>query len=146
VALGGQRPYSPARESGTENGMSWLRLIFVWWRGATPGTWLTTWLYGRFVGQDTFGNRYYQDKTGKRRWVIYNGTVEASRVPPEWHGWLHYTFREPPTVAPPKVRAWEKAHLPNLTGTELAYHPPGSLAESGKPAPATGDYQAWKPE
>jgi len=120
--------------------------FFVWWRHATLGTLVKTWLGGRFVGEDKFGNRYYQDKAGKRRWVIYAGTVEASRVPPDWHGWLHHTFKEPPTVTPPPVKAWEKPHQPNLTGTPGAYRPPGSLAEGGVRAKATGDYQAWKPE
>lgn len=126
--------------------MKWLAMLFVWWRGATPGTFLTTWWSGRFVGEDKFGNRYYQNREGKRRWVVYNGTVEASRVPAEWHGWLHYTFREPPTVATPRIKPWEKEHVPNMTGTEMAYRPSGSLAASGRHAPTTDDYEAWKPE
>jgi NADH:ubiquinone oxidoreductase subunit len=126
--------------------MSVLGSIFIWWRGATLGTRANTFFSGNLVGDDRFGNRYYQNRAGTRRWVIYNGTVEASRVPPEWHGWLHHTFREPPTVAPLPVKSWEKDHQPNLTGTIGAYHPPGSLAESGIHAPATGDYEAWKPE
>jgi NADH:ubiquinone oxidoreductase subunit len=126
--------------------MALLRFFFVWWRNATVGTRFTTWLTGEFVGEDKFGNRYYQTKGSKRRWVIYNGTVEASRVPPDWHGWLHHTFREPPTVQPLVVRSWEKDHLPNMTGTPGAMRPPGSLAEKAERPPATGDYQAWKPE
>lgn len=125
--------------------MSWLRMIFVWWRNATPGTLLTTWWSGQFVGEDTIGNRYYQTRDGKRRWVVYNGTVEASRVPSEWHGWLHYTFSDPPTVAPATIKPWEKEHVPNMTGTDAAYRPAGSLAASGRHAPATGDYQPWNP-
>ena len=126
--------------------MALLRFLFVWWRGATVGTRLMTWLSGQYVGEDKFGNRYYQNKTGKRRWVIYNGTVEASRVGAEWHGWLHHTFAEPPTRAALKVQPWEAEHRPNLTGTSGAYRPDGSLARGGVRAAATGDYQAWKPE
>ena len=126
--------------------MSLLEAICVWWRGATAGTWLMTWLFGQFVGEDKYGNRYYQDRSGKRRWVIYRGTVEASRVPPEWHGWLHHTFNEPPTVATRKIKPWEKDHQPNLTGTDGAYHPPGSLSSTGEHPPATGDYEPWKPQ
>ena len=126
--------------------MNLLASVFVWWRNATIGTLVHTWFTGSSVGKDKFGNRYYQSKDGKRRWVIYAGTVEASRVPSEWHGWLHHTFNEPPTVAPLKERAWEKEHTPNLTGTAGAYRPPGSLARGGVRAPATGDYQAWQPE
>ncbi|HTQ12831.1 MAG TPA: NADH:ubiquinone oxidoreductase subunit NDUFA12 [Rhizomicrobium sp.] len=125
--------------------MSVLRMIFVWWRSATLGTLVTTWLTGEPVGADRFGNRYYQNRRG-RRWVVYNGTVEASRVPPDWHGWLHKTFEDPPTSAPLPAKPWELEHEPNRSGTPAAYRPPGSLSGTGVRAPATGDYQAWKPE
>jgi NADH:ubiquinone oxidoreductase subunit len=125
--------------------MDFLRAIFVWWRNATIGTWVTTWLSGHLVGRDEFGNRYYQTTDGKRRWVIYVGTVEASRVPPDWHGWLHHTFDHPPTVEPFTPRSWEQPHRPNLTGTQAAYHPEGSLWAEGKRPKATGDYEAWRP-
>lgn len=125
--------------------MKFLKQLFVWWLDATPGTRLTTWWSGQFAGKDAFGNSYYQSKDKKRRWVIYAGTVEASRVPPDWHGWLHHTFADPPTAAPLPAKAFEKAHVPNLTGTSGAYHPDGSLWKEGKRAPATGDYEAWRP-
>lgn len=126
--------------------MNWLKRMFVWWSGATWGTLLTTWLAGQYVGTDAFGNRYYQNKNGARRWVIYNGTVEASRVPSEWHGWLHHTFGEAPTAAPLRTKSWEKEHQPNLSGTPAAYRPEGSLARQGQHAPTTADYEAWAPE
>jgi NADH:ubiquinone oxidoreductase subunit len=122
-----------------------FRMIFVWWRSATLGTLLTTWWSGEAVGTDKFGNRYYQSKAG-RRWVIYNGTVEASRVPPDWHGWLHHTFEEPPTATPLPAKSWELEHQPNYSGTPRAHRPQGSLAAEGTRPPATGDYEAWKPE
>lgn len=125
--------------------MSFIRLLFTWWHGATLGTLVATALMGRFVGEDAYGNRYYENRRGTRRWVIYKGTVEASRVPPEWHGWLHYTFDNPPTVEPPKVQPWEKEHQPNLTGTPDAYRPDGSLWAGGRRPPATGDYESWRP-
>ena len=136
--------YSPAIQYVTAM-KQWFLMLFVWWRGATWGTLLTTLLYGRFVGTDEFGNRYYQNRSGSRRWVLYDGTVEASRVPPDWHGWLHFTFREPPTAAPLKVQPFEKEYIPNLSGTVGAYRPEGSLAGRGERAPATADYEAWSP-
>ena len=107
------------------------------------GTKLYTILCGKPVGQDSFGNRYFQsrraDKDGKRkRWVIYEGMAEPSKVPPDWHGWLHYTFDAPL----PGRHLWQKGFLPNLTGTDLAYQPPG---KNGKRDKASGDYEAWKP-
>jgi NADH:ubiquinone oxidoreductase subunit len=126
--------------------MPFFSMLFAWWRSATYGTMLTTWFSGQNVGTDQYGNRYYQTRDGKRRWVIYAGTVEASLVPPDWHGWLHHTFRDPPTVAQLRSKPWEAPHRPNLTGTAGAYRPEGSLARRGVRAAATGDYQAWKPE
>lgn len=113
--------------------------------GATIGTRLYTWWKGEHVGTDAAGNRYYREKGGPRRWVIYDGEPEGSKVPPEWHAWLHRTVDEPPTGARAPI-PWEKPHLPNLTGTVAAYHPAGSLVEPGKRPKATGDYEAWRPE
>ena len=125
--------------------MPFFSMLFSWWRGATYGTLWTTWLSGQAVGTDKFGNRYYETKDGKRRWVLYNGTVEASRVPPDWHGWLHHTVDVPPTEADYQPREWEKPHLPNMTGTSRAYRPSGSTLMSGRRPKATGDYQPWTP-
>lgn len=124
--------------------MSILKRIFTWWDGATIGTQVWTKRFGKRVGEDSQGNVYYQSKEG-RRWVIYNGPAEASRVPAEWHGWLHRTTDILPTEADVPVRAWEKPHRPNLTGTAYAYAPEGAISEGGERARATGDYEAWKP-
>ncbi|MEL7116001.1 MAG: NADH-ubiquinone oxidoreductase subunit NDUFA12 family protein, partial [Pseudomonadota bacterium] len=70
--------------------------------------------------------------------------AEASRIGPEWHGWLHHTFPDPPTEAPLKRKDWEKPHQENLTGTAAAYAPPGSI-RAGTPEPRK-DYEAWSPE
>ena len=99
--------------------------FFTWWNGQTFGTQLWTWRYGELVGEDEFGNRFFRTKGGKidptlgfeRRWVIYNGLAEPSRVTPDWHGWLHHTVDVPPTEESYQPRPWQKPHLPNLTGT-----------------------------
>lgn len=125
-----------------------LKLIsrfFIWWKDSTYGTALFTWRKGVKVGEDDQGNVYYKERGGSRRWVVYNGDIEASRVPPEWHGWLHYTVDTPPSEQPPVVKSWEKPHVANLTGTAGAYAPPGSLTKSGERSKATGDYEAWRP-
>ena len=77
--------------------MKFLTELFAWWTGNTIGTRLFTWRFGTRVGEDGFGNVYFQTKDGKRRWVVYRDLSEASLVPPEWHGWLHYTVDVPPT-------------------------------------------------
>jgi NADH:ubiquinone oxidoreductase subunit len=124
--------------------------------GATLGTLLLTWLRGEPVGRDAYGNRYYRLKGYKparlgagrfsreRRWVLYNGDAEGSKVPPEWHAWLHHMVDAAPT---PRTRyPWEKEHQPNLTGTPLAYHPQGSVLRGGHRVRATGDYEPWSPQ
>lgn len=120
-----------------------LRLL-TWWNGATIATQVYTSRHGVKVGQDAEGNTFYRSKDGKRRWVIYNGEMEASRIAPDWHGWLHFTFDAPPTEAPLKHRPWEKPHVENLTGSDAAYAPPGSIRRAA-PA-ARSDYEAWAPE
>ncbi len=120
-----------------------LRLV-TWWNGQTLNTQFHTWRYGVKVGEDEQGNIFYHSRDGKRRWVIYNGEAEASRVSPQWHGWLHYTWDEPPTETPLRRKDWEKPHLENLTGTPLAYAPPGSIRRE-RPVEKT-DYEAWTPE
>jgi NADH:ubiquinone oxidoreductase subunit len=130
-----------------------LRDIFTWWFGATIGARNQIRRGSKFVGEDEVGNKYYEtvdrrfDYDGhNRRFVIYNGYADASRVPPDWHGWLHHTFAEPPTRQPLARRPWEKDHRPNLTGTLWAWRPKGSIARGGERAEATADYEPWKPE
>jgi NADH:ubiquinone oxidoreductase subunit len=126
--------------------MGLLKRTFTWWHGQTWGTWLFTRRKGERVGADDQGNIYYRERGGNRRWVIYQGDIEASRVPPEWHGWLHHTVAQPPTEKPPLVKVWEKSHQPNQTGTKGAYFPAGSLNVGGVRAKASGDYEAWSPD
>ena len=129
-----------------------LKRFFTWWNGATFGALFDIGRRGVLIGTDEQGNRFYEERRPslegrKRRYVIYNGLVEGSRVSPDWHGWMHHTIADPPTVTPLKRQKWEKPHQPNLTGTVRAYRPKGSLARGGvRAASASGDYQAWKPD
>lgn len=133
-----------------------LSKIFTWWNGATIGTLFNVGRSGVQVGTDEFGNRYFEARTNKnsydgrkRRWVIFNGYAEGSKVPPGWFGWLHHTTDvrgDERGEQPAPRRDWEQDYLPNLTGTPFAWRPKGSLARGGERAPATGDYEAWKPE
>ena len=136
--------------------MGILGKIFTWWDGATIGTSLWSSMNGEHVGTDAQGNKYYRakkaEKAGQpfagmeRRWVIYAGSNDTSRVPSEWHGWLHHSYDELPEshLAPSKI--WEADYEPNATGTVAAYRPAGALERGGRRAPATGDYEAWTPD
>lgn len=124
--------------------MKFLLRLLTWWNSQTLGTQIFTARKGVKVGEDEQGNVYYQTRDGKRRWVIYNGECEASRISPEWHGWIHFTWDEPPTKAPLPHKAWELPHKENLTGTVGAYLPAGSVRRA---APLERrDYEAWQPE
>jgi NADH:ubiquinone oxidoreductase subunit len=116
----------------------------TWWNGQTLNTRIWTARRGIRVGEDNQGNVFYHNADDSRRWVIFNGEAEASRIAPEWHGWLHRTWNEPPTEKPLARKPWEKPHQENLTGTPLAYAPPGSIRRV-EPAPRQ-DYEAWTPE
>ncbi len=131
--------------------MNFLAKIFTWWNGATIGTLLNSWRHGVEVGTDAQGNRYFRSRKKspdgrERRWVIYDGANDASRVPPEWHGWLHGQFDDVPESRLPPARIWEADYTPNATGTEAAYLPQGALQRGGRRAAATGDYEAWSPD
>ena len=125
--------------------MNFLLRALTWWHDSTLGTALFTSRKGEKVGDDDQGNVYYRERGGDRRWVIYNGEIEATRIPPEWHAWLHGLTDAPPSEKPLPTQVWEKPHHPNLTGTAAAYHPPGSLLSEGSRSRAVGDYEPWTP-
>lgn len=117
---------------------------FTWWGGQTLNTQFFTWRKGVCVGEDDRGNVFYQTRDDAHRWVIYPDDAEASKVSPDWHGWLHRTFDEPPTKSPLSHKAWEKPHEKNLTGTQMAYAPTGSIRYHSSVDEL--DYEAWQPE
>ena len=120
--------------------ISFLKQIFTWWHRQTIGTFIYTLFTGKFVGNDQFGNKYYSNSKGKR-WVIYKNNVEASKIPPEWHLWIHYLTKNIPSD---KINnfSWQKKYEENLTGTGRAYKPEGSLAADLKKN--TKKYETWK--
>ena len=123
---------------------NFIKRIFTWWDGQSFGTQLWTWHNGEKVGEDEAGNVFYRNADDSKRWVIYSGEIEASRISPDWHGWLHRTWDEPPTEKPLVRKDWEQPHEENLTGTLAAYAPAGSLRQA-KPVDRS-DYEAWTPE
>lgn len=116
----------------------------------TIATRIFTWWKGEPVGRDDSGNRYFREKSvprgrRERRWVIYDGEAEASRVPPEWHAWLHRTTdRVPPEAGSPR-RPWQKPHRANATGTPGAYRPPGHAPGAAPRDRGRSEYEPWKP-
>lgn len=120
--------------------INFLKQIFTWWHRQTLGTFIYTLLVGKFVGSDEFGNKYYSNSR-RKRWVIYKNNVESSKIPPEWHQWIHFLTENKPSDNPKKF-SWQKKHEENLTGTKEAYKPAGSLASDLKKN--MKKYETWK--
>ena len=95
--------------------------IFTWWYRQTFGTFLKTLFYGKFVGKDNFGNKYYKSKKDER-WVVYSHNSEATKITSDWYLWMHHTVNELPNSEQKKF-LWQKPHSQNLTGTNESYKP-----------------------
>ena len=116
-----------------------IKEIFTWWNKQTFGTRLNTILFGKLVGEDNSGNKYYESKSGKR-WVIYNGEVEASKIPSEWYSWMHHTGNKIENSHELDKYSWQKEHMPNQTGTENSYHPNKNKSKNA----SNKKYTTWK--
>ena len=112
--------------------------IFTWWHKQTFGTFLKTLFYGKFVGTDIYGNKYYKSKNNQR-WVIYKDNIEASKITSEWYLWMHHTVNEIPNQQKNKY-LWQKKHLENQTGTLNAYKP-NKISKSNN---LKKKYATWK--
>ena len=115
-----------------------LKQIFVWWNQQTLGTRIYTFLNGKLVGKDEFGNKYFENKKKNKRWVIYSVNVDASNIPVEWFSLIHFTKNKLEQEHELKKYSWQKPHKPNLTGTEKAYYPNKEKDVTKK------KYKTWK--
>jgi NADH:ubiquinone oxidoreductase subunit len=117
--------------------LTFFKKIFIWWDQETIGTKLKTIFVGKFVGKDSFGNKYYESKSGKR-WIIYSDEIDASKIPNEWYSWIHFTKNNIENKHELEKYEWQKPHQSNQTGTENAYHPNKHNNEIKK------KYTSWK--
>ena len=113
-----------------------LKQIFTWWHKQTFGTFLKTLFFGKLVGKDEYGNKYYKSKKNER-WVIYSNNIEATKIPSDWYLWMHHTVNETPNINNVKYN-WQKKHEQNLTGTQKAYKPNKITKKIKK------KYETWK--
>ena len=117
--------------------LTFFKKIFIWWNQETLGTKILTILSGKLAGQDYFGNKYYENKSGKR-WVIYKDEIDASKIPVEWYSWMHFTKNKIENNHNIDKYKWQKPHMPNQTGTKNSYHPNKYKNEINK------KYKNWK--
>lgn len=83
---------------------------------------------GTLVGTDSYGNKYYElndpDIPFYRKRYVNIPDIEPSRVPAEWHAWLHYTNDDAPNKSNCYLYPeWGMRHTENLTGSEHRYIP-----------------------
>ena len=117
-----------------------IKQIFTWWNYQTLGTYLFTIFFGKFVGKDSFGNKYYISKKNKR-WVIYNGEINASKIDTDWYSWMHHQTDVSPLDIKQNKYSWQKPHSENKTGTKEAYRP-NKITSKEKDFKK---YESWKP-
>ena len=120
--------------------LTFIKKIFTWWNRDTFGTRIKTILFGKLIGSDSFGNKYYENSKGKR-WVIYSGEIDASKIPVEWYSWMHFTPNRIEKDHDLKKYEWQKPHQSNLTGTKEAYYP-----NKDKGNAINKKYKSWKSE
>ena len=114
------------------------------------GTILYTLFFGNLVSTDNYENKYYcNSKNFKdlnaKRWVIFKGRIEATKIPPHWHAWLHKSIETPPLNYSHKYK-WQKDHEINMTGTNKAYLPDSHpLSKSYKENAIKDEYESWSP-
>ena len=68
-----------------------IKIFFTWWNKQTFGTFLKTLFFGKCVGSDEYGNKYYKSKKDER-WVIYSKNIEATKITSDWYLWIHHTI------------------------------------------------------
>ena len=118
--------------------LTFFKKIFIWWNQDTFGTRINTILFGKFIGKDYLGNKYYESKNGKR-WVIYAEEIEPSKIPVEWYSWIHFMSNKIEKKHDLKKYDWQKPHQFNQTGTDKAYTPLKKKDENTKKK-----YSTWK--
>ena len=118
--------------------LTFLKKIFTWWNRDTLGTRIKTILFGKLIGSDEYGNKYYQNKKGKR-WVIYANEIDASKIPVEWYSWIHFMPNKIENIHKLEKHNWQKPHQPNLTGTDSAYYPNKNNKDATEKK-----YKSWK--
>ena len=98
-----------------------LKIFFTWWNRQTFGTFLKTLFFGKYVGRDEYGNKYYKSKQNER-WVIYSKNIDASKITTDWYLWIHHTIDKIPDNKEVKY-SWQKKHQENQTGTSKRFKP-----------------------
>jgi len=108
---------------------------------------------GTLVGTDAMGNQYFENnnyKFGSNRWVRAapqtGGDFEASMIPVEWYGWMHYKTDVLPTVEASHVQEFMPYVRNSATNAKVLNLNPTGTAEQYVPYSTTKPkIEAWVP-
>ena len=114
-----------------------FKIIFTWWNKQTFGTFFKNFIFGKYVGSDEYGNKYYKSKKNER-WVVYSNNIEATKITSDWYLWIHHTIDKTPDNKETKF-SWQKKHLENQTGTKNSFKPVKIVKNNLKKK-----YETWK--
>lgn len=95
-------------------------------------------IFGVHAGEDLYGNQFYFRKTSEeeKRWVVYKGMYDPSKISDEWHSWLHFIN----DIKPFKSK---KTWIPNTTGTKFSHNSISSIENT--PQTTLQYYESWDP-
>ena len=85
-------------------------------------------LFGNKVGEDEYGNQFFElkrvDYLGRRkRYCLYKGSPEASKISPEWHPFMHYQIDAKDVKTTFRQYKWQKPYVPDTTLSQNKYLP-----------------------
>ncbi len=94
-------------------------------------------LFATKVGEDEYGNSFFElkrkDYLGrKKRYCLYNGVVEASKISPEWHPFMHYQIDVDEVKKTFKQYKWQKPATPITTLSKDKYLPKNHILNAQK--------------
>ncbi len=111
------------------------------------GTILYTIVFGKKVGKDELGNRYFISKKNPlKKWVLYKSDKNPTIIPVNWQLWLIDNDIEnlPTNESSNKKYTWEKSREQNYTGTMKSYHPAKEIIKQ-KAKNKQKNYKNWNP-
>ncbi|KAF0729285.1 hypothetical protein LEN26_006102 [Aphanomyces euteiches] len=85
--------------------------------------------FGYKVGEDQFGNEYYEDPTevaGQQRYTEFklktHDEYSGDQIPPEWHLWMHQTTDSVPGEGTQKPENWAKVPISTVSHAPYDNH------------------------
>ena len=108
---------------------------------------LYSFLYGKKVGEDNQGNRFFiHKKNKKKRWVLYKEQIDPTNLEVKWQIWLTETNKDKEVNTENRSFKWQKNKKANLTGTLDSYHPVSHSDKEKMYFDKKNKNSVWKPD